>query len=108
MGSGFIEPDEVIEQLVIEGLDALEQQVFVELDEHLLESVAEALGMGIHAGALGIGQPTHGLGCSKLLYCHGQPLCLFPAVQGAAANNKHIHHCSQTMRCPEVQYPKPM
>ena len=37
MGSGFIEPDEVIEQFVVEGLKVFEEQVFVELDEFFLE-----------------------------------------------------------------------
>ena len=59
MGSGFIEPDEVIEQFVVEGFKVFKEQVFVELDEFFLESAVEALSMRIHFGALGIGQPAH-------------------------------------------------
>lgn len=41
MESGFVEPDEIIEQLVVEGSIVLEQQIFVKLDEFLLEGAVE-------------------------------------------------------------------
>ena len=39
----FVEPNEAIEQLVVEGSDALKQ--FVEPDERFLEDAVEALGI---------------------------------------------------------------
>jgi len=59
MWSLLVEPDEVVEQPVVEGVDVVEEEVFVELDEFFLDGSVKAFGMGVHLWAIGISQPTH-------------------------------------------------
>ena len=59
MGPVLVEPDEVVQQLVVEGMQVFKEQVFVAIDELLLNGAIESLGVGVHLGALGVGEPAH-------------------------------------------------
>jgi len=57
--SFFVEPDQVVEQFVVKGVDVLQEQVFVQFDELFLDGAVKAFGICVHFGAFGVGQPAH-------------------------------------------------
>jgi len=51
--SFFVEADEAVGQLVVEGVDVIKKEIFVERDELLLDAAVKAFGMGPIFGQLG-------------------------------------------------------
>jgi len=53
VGSLLVEPDEIVEQFVVKGIDVGKEQVFVELDEFFLDGAIKTFGMCVHLRAFG-------------------------------------------------------
>lgn len=65
MRSFSVEPDQVVEQFVVEQIDVSEQQILMVGDELCLDASVKAFDMRIHLGGLRIGQPA-----TRAIICH--------------------------------------
>ena len=60
MRSGFVEPNQVLKEFVVKGLDIFKEQIFMELNEFFLNGSIKTFGVGIHFWAFRVGKPSHG------------------------------------------------
>ena len=79
MRSIQVVPGQVVEQLIVEGHDIGQQQVFMEVDELLLDSAVKTLDMGIHFGGTRVGMPMSDVGLAQAI---GEVFGEFAAVVG--------------------------
>jgi hypothetical protein len=57
--TGLVEPDQIVQQLVIDSIEVFKESIFAKLDEFLLDRAIKALAIGLHLGRLGIGLAAH-------------------------------------------------